>query len=361
MKSPLTIALLPLALSAFGMLAVAADFPERKASELRSAKEGLGRAEVKLLRREPGPGKDAVVAKLLQHFQSSTNPVKTSGKYEKVTDDGRVLVRGEGWALEVRGDGTRVRYRNYGHLEGDVASKGKPVEQRMSQKELESRARRFVEKELSGLIKLGRGETLEPQKTEFMLSRGGSTAEGGPQDPTKVHAGTMVYSRSLERLPVIGAGSKTAVLMDNEGMVFGFDYDWPEYAPTGKTQVVVDPQQVRSRAEKLTGLDLKAANVQVSRFECGYFDAGLERRAPEAPVQAGCSMHVKQKPVVDPAAHSKDAESGHTTIATVHVIPAGVRVERDERWPEAAGFRGDPPRQRARDVPPAQRGAAPGK
>jgi hypothetical protein len=311
-------------------LTLSADFSERIASEQRSAEEGLGRDSLRLLKREAGPGAEKMVAVLLERFRGLPGGVQTSDRFKReVTEKHTSLVSDDGWFLQVDGDGTRVRYRNYG--DPALADKqGLPLEERFSQKELESMGRDFVAGYLQDLVRLGRNETLMPYFTEFEITGGGPADKSEWMLPERVQTSTVVFSRTLDGLPVVGPGSKIAVIFANDGEPVGFDYDWASYRETGEVQAVLPVDEIRRRGAKFSPFETGDRDVQELHFDCGYVDFGARKRDPEALVQGGCMRHVVKKWIVDEKEHARDPRSGHALEASLDFFPAG-----DEMWPDA--------------------------
>lgn len=50
---------------------------------------------------------------------------------------------------------------------------------------------------------------------------------------------TVIFSRVVNGVAVVGPGSKVAVLFDANHSIVGFDFDWPTYASAGRTQPII--------------------------------------------------------------------------------------------------------------------------
>jgi hypothetical protein len=320
--------------------AVAADFPQRTALLARSAEAGLDVARVPLLRRLAGPGATQALDTVTARFTASADSVHTRGTAERFDEPRVQSLVGDGWFLHVQGDGTRVRYRNYGALDGKAAL-ARPVADRLTNPVLEEWGRRFVTTRLAGLVALGPGEELVPLFTEHQIS--GSQAVGVVVGPPveEVVASTVVFGRRVHGVHVTGPGSKVAVLFANDGEPVGFDYDWARYQPVGRQQDVLGMQAVRQRAQGVTAVELEAPGVTVERTECGYYDAGARKSAGDV-LQAACAFHYTQD---GPAS---GASGRRTTGAFVDVVPAGAVIEPDDAWPQALRLTaGTPPEAEA--------------
>lgn len=324
-------------------LALSADYPQRTASEQRSAEVGLGRSSLSLLNRKGGPGAEKMADQLLERLRGRDGAIHTSDRFKReVTEKRTSLVSDEGWFLQVYGDGSSVRYRNYGHLER-VGEHGRPVDERFSQDELEVMGRNFVSDYLEGLVPLGGNEELVPFFSEFEVSGGGAAKEDAPMDPEMVHASTVVFSRTVNGLPVVGPGSKIAVIFANDGQPVGFDYDWAPYVETGERQRILPVEKIRQRGAKYSPFAADDGEVQNLHFECGYVDFGARKRDPGAVVQGGCMRHAVKKWIVDSKEHAKNPRSGHALQASLDFFPAGEKMRPDAAWEKAMRPGGDEP------------------
>ena len=317
-----------------GAPSFAADYPQRIAAAARAQKAALGKLTVPLLRRSPGLGREVVAELLLKRFSDPLDSIQTSGLPAIERRKDRTDFVGKGWILHVDDDGSSVRYRNYGYLDS-TNNKPLPLTQRMSQDMLERMGMEFIKSRLSDLIPLAANEQLLPFFTEFQVSGGGSTKPGVAPIAEQVFANTVVFSRVIGGVPVIGAGSKIAIIFANNGKPVGFDFDWARYEATGVKQTTLGITEINARAAKLSAVDLKSPYTKMTRFECGYFDFGARRRDPLAPLQTACAMHVHKKEIVDADLFAKDPASGHTIAAYMQAIPLGSRPAVDSKWPEA--------------------------
>ncbi len=310
--------------------ASAADFPQRQALEAQSARSGLGVGQLPLLKRVPGPGKEAVAGEVLRGFGASSTGITTEGSFSIEADEDRYSLTGDGgWFLTVLGDGSRIHYSNQALLEArpELAL---PLEERLSQDALEDLGRQFVANDLKSFAQLSPGEKLVPSFTEFLVQGGGSTEPGGPAEREKVLASTVVFSRSVGGIAIVGPGSKIAVTFANDGTPVAFDVDWAQYVPTSQTQEVLPLGDILARSEVLgkTG-----AEETLDRIECGYFDLGSRKRDASALVQAGCFLQIGVE---------TPSEGGNLVGGIVEAIPAGASVVADGSWPEAARLAGLP-------------------
>lgn len=317
-----------LALLAAAGTAAAADFPARQKLEAQSARAGLGVELLPVLKRVAGPDKETVAQQVLQAFAASTG-ITTAGSHAVEADEERLSVAGEdGWFLTVYGDGTRISYRNETLLDSrpELAL---PLEERLSQDQLESLGRGFVSQHLEAFVKIGEGEELVPSFTEFQVQGGGSTEPGGLTEREQVLASTVVFTRTVGGLSVVGPGSKIAVTFANDGTPVALHVDWAEYGATGEMQEVLPVEEILARSDALNG----AGDEKLEHIECGYFDLGGRKRDAAAPLQAGCFLQVTVETPI---------EGGHVLAGIVEAVPAGLEVLADESWPEALKLAGLP-------------------
>ena len=312
----------------------AADYPQRVAAAARAQKAALGQLTVPLLRRAPGLGREVVAELLLKRFSDPLASIQTSGLPTIERRKDRIDFVGKGWIMHVDDDGTSVRYRNYGYLDS-TNNKALPLAQRMSQDTLEKLGMAFIKSALGDFVPIAVNEQLLPFFSEFQVGGGGSTQLGQKPIAEEVFANTVVFSRVINGVPVIGSGSKIAIIFANNGKPVGFDFDWARYELTGAKQATLGITEINARAAKLSAVDLKSPFTKITRFECGYFDFGARRRDPFAPLQTACAMHVHKKEIVDADLFAKDPTSGHTIAAYMQAIPLGSRPAVDTKWPEA--------------------------
>lgn len=334
------LALAPLALFIEVNVALAADFPQRLAHEATSRTTGFDRSRLPLLERVPGPGKEAVAGTLLARFAAGSS-ISTAGTTRQDASESRLAVTSDaGWALKVWADGTRVSYRNFPLLDSPT-SLDVPVAERFTESKLETLGRAFIGENLGGLVTLGAGETLVPLFTEFAL-RGGMAADGSATEPDKVAASTVIFTRAVGGVPMVGPGSKVAVTFTNDGKAVAFDLDWPRYRTRTEQQSLLPAADIRARSKVLAEFAGFPEETVTEHFECGYYDAGARRKDPGALIQAGCFLQAYQRRIVDPEIHALSPRSGHVLVAKGEAIPAGLQVVADGGWPEAMALLGLP-------------------
>jgi len=327
----------PAILAAASLELAAADFAARTQLVQRSLSSGLGTDQIPLLKVRPSPGRKATIMALQTRFGTPVGAVDLRGTAKTTATARRTLVTTPGWVLEVAGSGDKVSYRNFAHLE-DPKNRPVPMSQRIPQDQLEVTARTFITTQLKGLVRLGANEGLVPLFAEYQIVGGGSTAPGAAPEPETVAGANLVFGRTINGVHVIGRGSKIAVLFGSDGTIAGFNYDWANYAASAKMQKVSPIGPLRTRIKNLTSVDLDAQRSEVRRIECGYFDAGADRRDPKAPLQAACAIQTVTRKIVDAEAHARDPNAGHVLIAQILMVPAGEKVVTDRRWPLAQKF-----------------------
>lgn len=312
----------------------AADYEFRTNFVAQSVSKGLGVSRVGVLERVPGAGAGVTLDQLHARFAGSAQAVNTRGSVDREAEHHSHSLLGDGWLLQVYADGTRVRYRNYAVLESKQTL-ARPVAERLTQETLEQLGRRFISTELADMVRVAADETLVPLFTEHEINGSRSTAATASADVESVTASTIVFGRTVRGTAVVGPGSKVAIMFTNDGEVAGFDYDWPRYAPTGRSQDVMDITAIRQRARGITAAELDAPGVSIKRVECGYFDGGARRGDASAPIQAGCGFHYSLGQFAPGV--------GEGVAAYVDAIPAGRVVEADTGWAQAIQLRGGTP------------------
>ena len=328
-----------LALVALPGAAPAKDYPQRVAADAASRRAGLGRTTLPLFERVAGPGADTVASAVLAKFEQSTSAINTRGTFEREVAADHVTLHTEDWALQVAADGTRVNYRNIAQLDGALTT-ARPVAERLDQESLEALGRRFIGESLREFIALAPSDEILPLYSEFQIVGGGAVRDDTLAEAERVVANTVVFTRAIDGVPVVGGGSKIAVTFLNDGTAAAFDFDWPKYRKTDRQQEVLPLDEVRGRGSRVLTVDLDASDVTVTRFECGLFDPGVRKRDAAALVQSACFVQAERRDIIDPELNRRDPESGHMVTAIAQALPAGALIERDDRWQEAAALLG---------------------
>jgi hypothetical protein len=251
------------------------------------------------------------------------------------------------WYLEVAGDGSRFRYR--GDIDDQKAAAAAGSKRLGGPDTLERYGRDFIERHLRTLVPVGGDEALVFMGAKYLHQ--GSAAEGEPFDDHVV-ANIAVFSREVGGTFVAGAGSKIAIWFSNSGEPVAFDVDWPIYRRSERRQDTLDITDVRRRLALYGDAPVDRIERNTTRFECGYVDQGVHKRAMGL-VQMGCMVH------------HNGLEAEGTRYAAVEVIPIGQSVVPDAQWPVTAFIAEGRPWDRCAAspsscaVPPAQRPRTP--
>jgi hypothetical protein len=286
-----------------------------------SANDGLGEGKFELYERKAGVGRDARVQDLLSRFESPVDAVAT-GAFDSIqTGDNHVLVSGDGWLLDVRGDGDWVRYWNTEYATSP-ANTPVPLSARPSLSGLESIGREFIGAALGDLVDLAANEKLEPWYTAHQIE---VTEELGGARQELVYASKIVFTRTIDGVPVLGPGSKVVVHVAADGTVTGFDVDWSRFEGLADTQTALALPDIRSRTETVAAEKASAASRVEDRFECGYYDTGARLANTAAPLQVACL-----------SSYRVTYEGG--AAAFVDAIPASKAVQTDAKWTESKRF-----------------------
>jgi hypothetical protein len=302
--------------------------------------QGVGTSSLPLLARQVG-NPDTTLATLLRSLHKDALPFVRDDKSD------RVRISGDNWHLEVIKDGTAGEFSDDA-VRAKAFAQGAPTG--LSDAVLETAGRDFISKNLSGIIALQPGETLALEATTARTVGGHDSR--GIESAVLTTGNRVLFTREINGVPVLGAGSKVAVTFLNDGSVESFSYDWPMYLATSRMQETASVGDILQRVQLVVGaraasratqpvvlpsnpsvsnpVDL-GANMQLERFSCGYYDAGVVHRDPGAPVQTGCYYH---------AVHSALGAGIVLRAAFSGAVPAALQAEADSRWPEAMLLRG---------------------
>lgn len=317
-----------------------ADFSQRSDSHAAaSLKVGLGLATLPVLMRQVADP-EATRAALLARLCAGCSV----GPAEQV--HGRTRTRGDGWHLDVFGDGSLVEF-----VDETVASRahalGVDAQAAFAPDDLEAAGRAYIASKLGGTISLAANESLVVDGVT--ARKEGGVSRAGTMAPTLITATRILFTREIAGTPVVGNGSKIAVTFLADGSVESFRYDWPTYLNTGRTQRAAATSELLSRVQRVviarsggsTSLPMPlntgtAAFLQLTpearleRFSCGYYDPGLMERNSAAPIQAGCFYH---------ATHTLGAGPDALHAGFSGAVPAAAQAEADDAWAEEAMLR----------------------
>lgn len=287
---------LPVVLLIIGGAAAASaapiDLPYRKAVAMQSRAVGLAGAFVQPLERLPGPGRDTVMADMLTRF--TPQGVRVKAPQMKSEADFKMAI-GDGWFVEVRGTGEWIRFRNDAYINGP-RNLPLPEDQRPAPARLEARAREVVENDLAPFVSLRTGEELRGWLTSYLMN--GSMSVSGATH-SEVIASRVIFTRVINKVPVLGPGGKVAVILANDGALVGFDIDWPDLQPTGAKVKTVDIATIRARKNQLLGGQPGAPTPAELTFACGYYDPGVAGVSLSTRIGPACEV-VVASPGSDP-------------------------------------------------------------
>jgi len=285
-----------------------------------SAINGIGREEVTILNRLPGPGRDNVFDELLNRFNENEDGIYTSHNYEIINDSGNIIVAGsiKGWNLSVSEDGSSVSYRNYEYRNTIAGQFNNQLTE--NYQVLENKGKTFILTKLKGLISIGDNDLIIP--SGLQLERLVYELPNEKREE-KVAGCAVFYSREVEGIPIIGPGSKIAVFFTSDGTPYGFEYDWPEYQTTMIIVSVLDIAGITNRNKRYydSVLNGDSDSILTDMIECGYFDEGHEFLEEENLLQPACIYY----------SHSINKNGFSRAIA----IPAGELVIENPSWPQS--------------------------
>lgn len=283
----------------------------------RSATHGMGVPIATDIRRAAPRGADRVLDTLVSEFELESTGVHTDAVREVTSTAGRKVARGEGWFLEVRGDGDWVRYRNVEYVDGPENSPVR-IENRPTLAMLGRKGLDFVASRLRAVVDLGTGENLELWYSSHSINIAG---EPGGAIVREVIASKVVITRTIGGVPVVGDGSKIAVYVAANGTIFGFDVDWSAFQFGNSALELVAPDVMRNRANAVRAAKGTLTASGAARVECGYYDIGSRDPLAGSAIQPACVfMNVEQ--------------DGRFATKWMDVVPVAVQIQSDSSWPE---------------------------
>jgi hypothetical protein len=328
----------------------------------RSLATALGERSLPVLTRRSVRTPEATISSLMMSLTKVDQSLSVE-KASREPERGRVLVTGRDWRLTVFRDGSAAEFINQAAV-GRAHDKKAEPSRAMTFAQLQSAGRDFISRALADTIMLGPAERLEPELTSARME--GGVAVDGTSAYSAAVANRIVFTREINGIPVVGAGSKVTITFLNDGSVESFRYDWPQYTFTERVQATADVAEILKRVQRVAGIrtdrnfvrdsDKASAPIELDgkatlqRLACGYYDPGVMVRETDAPVQAGCYYHV---------VYTRGEGDFITHSARSGAVPAGQRFETDRSWPEAAALSGidaaPPPDATERPVPPRER------
>jgi hypothetical protein len=352
------------------LLAISAASPTRAENSARADENArrslagaLGERALPVLARRSARTPEATLSALgesLRRLDASLSVERATREAQQ----GRLLVTTANWRLVVFRDGSAAEFVNLGAA-GKAHESRVDASRKMSSDALQSAGRDFIARYLADAIVLGPSERLEPEMTSVRIE--GGVAADGTAGYSAVVASRIVFTREIDGVPVVGAGSKVTITFLNDGSLESFRYDWPQYIATDRVQPTTDVAEVLNRVGRIAGVrpetllrggdrpalapDRSAQGMTtLQRLVCGYYDPGVMARDADAPVQTGCYFHL---------VNTRGEGDYVTRAARSGAVPAGRQIEADRSWPEAArilGMDGAPaPDAAERPVPPRER------
>jgi hypothetical protein len=253
----------------------------RQTLTAQSESMALAAQSVTIYQSLPGPGRDVALQKIsakmhatLPHVAAAIDSAATE---TTVDDDTWTVLKGDGWLMNVRGDGDKI-----GFIVSDAVSRGQSKRIALTDAprlaDLEPRARDFIKSTLTDVVPLQANEGLVAWRT--LQSVGTEMSDGGRSMNQYVGATQIEFRRTIDGIVVLGPGSRVSVTFAADGSVAAFDVDWSRFKSSGKKAKTVDRSTIRSRvaAQRATRGAL-ASSVQVADrpLECGYYDAGADK------------------------------------------------------------------------------------
>lgn len=301
----------------------AEDFDEKKELENQSRNFIMAKESVPLLKLVPGQGNAAILDKTIEHFsmnRDSVGAIETDGlRPDSINTDNNSFIEygiesciasNNGVVLIVSGDGTKVQYMNEMGFEDIKKRNGKFKRNtgKISKNRLEALGRTFIENSLSEFIKIDENEEIVPFNVIYEID---TEYNANTEEKTESVTGNIViFSRKVNGHHVIGKGSKISIMFANDETPVAFRYDWPDYQAADMEQKIISKENLIERKGSLSIMKESATDIDLVRFECGYYDPGAMRRDDESIIQAACAAFY----------HGKKEE---TTSAVMDIIPIG--------------------------------------
>lgn len=309
--------------SAYPVLpAQAKNFDERESLRARSKSVGLAAPSVEVMT------VDASLARSPTKIMASARAASlVPGPAVKATARGnRTTFIGDGWRLEVSDDGTAADFRAV-----NPPSTCRPLEGAYpDDKHLEAAARTHLFGHLGDLVGIDAEDALVPYKTRHELRSSWDTKRS-TRGPTEICSSTVVFSRRVGSIDVVGSGSKVRVTLDPDGVLVGWSFDWPPYMRTSSRQSVLDRPQIEARSA-LVGVPWADTTTLHNDMECGLYDPGYRVRRPSTRIQAGCVVHALR--------YDTTRKEGRPNSSFIDVVPIGVEVFEDPSWAAATRYCG---------------------
>lgn len=306
MKAILTAISIGLSLMTGSQLALAGDSDYRIHVQSRSAAAALSGESLPKLQRIAGPGQ-------ARAWQLALEATGRSDDGTARTSPRAVSMRTLDWDLEVSGNGTQIRFRDTAHLRSGAAS-GRPAADRPDARTLEAEGRAFIETSLAKFVHLGDKETLELWRTSYEIDM--VAAVDGSSRVETLASSTVTFTRAVDGVPVVGPGSKVAVVFSAYGQPAGFDVNWSQLQSVGEPEPTMSKAELDFHSEAIAARR-RAATQQRLSTECGYFDTGAAADDGSA-LKAACIVRYRVGAVNGPQGAYEDIVPLTSSSADTH-------------------------------------------
>ncbi len=222
---------------------------------------------------------------------------------------------GDGWNLSVSSDGTIVNFYNWKKRENST-ERG-IIHSKINVKQLEKLGRNFIKNNISDYLKLAKNEKLVAFKSSYEID---GQADAFEQNFVEsVEANTIVFSRKVNGIDVLGAGSKVAIIFNYNQEPIGFRINWPTYKRSDIQFNIVSNREIAERASSYNSALTTGTISRIKRFECGYFDNGKVSAKGLSLIQPACVVF-----------YSQEGDMGKS--AYIDAIPAALKPQSDPDW-----------------------------
>ena len=195
------------------------------------------------------------------------------------------------FSLAVYANGEKVSFDD-NRLMARAIMERKSLGEPISVEQAVNKADAYLNNTIKPMLRLGQNELIEPYQVLKAIY-----GEGDQERfEESITAYFVIYTRKINGIHVIGAGSKIRVMVGVDGTILGYRYDWPKVDEV-MPAVTVSQNEFERRKEKICNngnLNCKDLKV-VDRFECGIYDPGsLHRYGHDVNVlQPACMVSLK--------------------------------------------------------------------
>ncbi|MCL2776967.1 MAG: hypothetical protein FWD73_03110 [Polyangiaceae bacterium] len=310
---------------------------QSEASAARSLRTGFGASQGHALRRIQ-QDKTMVTKTIMQTLvgDASSTPAQDI--------DGSVRAIGGDWTVRVDRSGASTRgSRNIKPALG--------MKTKLTADALDRAGRSFIASSLKGVIALLPNEQIVALATKYEIF-GGQTKPGEPIEE-HVIGNRIFFGRTIDGVPVVGGGSTITMTFSSDGTIQSFEYDWPAYTTDKADAPIADQAELLHRVQQVgvvrTGNGTKASlspivtdrgfptslapNVNLTRFECGYFDPG-PNQSNIAFISPGGTYE---------AVSTTTGPQGTLRYGIAGAVPAFASFSADPAWPETMALLGQAP------------------